>query len=178
MRNLKEKQKREMIRDWVLLGIILIIAIILLSIFPDRKEPVINTLWDYFVEMMLILPAVMVILGLFAVWVSKEIVIKHLGKASGIKGIFLAIILGALPTGPLYIAFPMASILLKKGARISNIVIFLSSWACIKMPQEMVELQFLGLRFMLLRLFLTIIFIIIMEIFIEKVIEWSENEEE
>jgi len=178
MRNLKEKQKREMIRDWVLLGIILIIAIILLSIFPDRKEPVINTLWDYFVEMMLILPAVMVILGLFAVWVSKEIVIKHLGKASGIKGIFLAIILGALPTGPLYIAFPMASILLKKGARISNIVIFLSSWACIKMPQEMVELQFLGLRFMLLRLFLTIIFIIIMAIFIEKVIEWSENEEE
>ena len=178
MRNLKEKQKREMIRDWILLGIILIIAIILLSIFPDRKEPVINTLWDYFVEMMLILPAVMVILGLFAVWVSKEIVIKHLGKASGIKGIFLAIILGALPTGPLYIAFPMASILLKKGARISNIVIFLSSWACIKMPQEMVELQFLGLRFMLLRLFLTIIFIIIMAIFIEKVIEWSENEEE
>jgi len=178
MRNLKEKQKREMIRDWVLLGIILIIAIILLSIFPDRKEPVINTLWDYFVEMMLILPAVMVILGLFAVWVSKEIVIKHLGKASGIKGIFLAIILGALPTGPLYIAFPMASILLKKGARISNIVIFLSSWACIKMPQEMVELQFLGLRFMLLRLLLTIIFIIIMAIFIEKVIEWSENEEE
>lgn len=178
MRNLKEKQKREMIRDWILLGIILIIAIILLSIFPDRKEPVINTLWDYFVEMMLILPAVMVILGLFAVWVSKEIVIKHLGKASGIKGIFLAIILGALPTGPLYIAFPMASILLKKGARVSNIVIFLSSWACIKMPQEMVELQFLGLHFMLLRLFLTIIFIIIMAIFIEKVIEWSENEEE
>jgi len=178
MRNLKEKQKREMIRDWILLGIILIIAIILLSIFPDRKEPVINTLWDYFVEMMLILPAVMVILGLFAVWVSREMVIKHLGKASGIKGIFLAIILGALPTGPLYIAFPMASILLKKGARISNIVIFLSSWACIKMPQEMVELQFLGLRFMLLRLFLTIIFIIIMAIFIEKVIEWSENEEE
>ena len=178
MRNLKEKQKREMIRDWILLGIILIIAIILLSIFPDRKEPVINTLWDYFVEMMLILPAVMVILGLFAVWVSKEIVIKHLGKASGIKGIFLAIILGALPTGPLYIAFPMASILLKKGARVSNIVIFLSSWACIKMPQEMVELQFLGLRFMLLRLLLTIIFIIIMAIFIEKVIEWSENEEE
>ncbi len=178
MRNLKEKQKREMIRDWVLLGIILIIAIILLSIFPDRKEPVINTLWDYFVEMMLILPAVMVILGLFAVWTSKEMVIKYLGKASGMKGIFLAVILGALPTGPLYIAFPMASILLKKGARISNIVIFLSSWACIKMPQEMVELQFLGLRFMLLRLLLTIIFIIIMAIFIEKVIEWSENEEE
>ncbi|HEC92079.1 MAG TPA: hypothetical protein ENI51_03660, partial [Candidatus Atribacteria bacterium] len=128
-KNLKEKQKRGMIRDWILLGIVLIIAIVLLSIFPDRKEPVINTLWDYFMEMVLILPAVMILLGLFAVWVSKETVVKHLGKASGIKGIFLAIILGALPTGPLYIAFPMAAALLKKGAKISNIIVFLSAWA-------------------------------------------------
>ncbi|MCD6492902.1 MAG: permease [Archaeoglobaceae archaeon] len=175
MKNLKEKQKRGMKRDWILLGIILIIAVVLLSIFPDRKEPVINTLWDYFIEMALILPAVMVILGLFAVFVSKETVIKYLGKASGIKGIFLAIILGALPTGPLYVAFPMAASLLKKGAKISNIVVFLSAWACIKIPQELVELQFLGIWFMLSRLTLTIIFIVIMGIFIEKVVEWSED---
>jgi len=174
-KNLKEKQKRGMIRDWILLGIILIIAVVLLSIFPDRKELVINTLWDYFIEMMLILPAVMVILGLFAVWVSKEIVMQYLGKSAGMKGIFLAIILGTLPTGPLYVAFPMATSLLKKGAKISNIIVFLSAWACIKIPQEMVELQFLGVRFMLLRLSLTIIFVVIMGFFIEKVVEWSEN---
>ena len=177
MKNLKEKQKRGMIRDWILLGIILMIAVVLLSIFPDRKKMVINTLWDYFIEMALILPAVMVILGLFAVFVSKETVIKYLRKASGIKGIFLAIILGALPTGPLYVAFPMAASLLKKGAKISNIIVFLSAWACIKIPQELVELQFLGIRFMLSRLTLTIIFIVIMGIFIEKVVEWSEDGE-
>ena len=151
----------------------MIIAVVLLSIFPDRKGLVINTLWDYFIEMMLILPAVMVILGLFAIWVSKETIIKYLGKTSGLKDIFLAIILGALPTGPLYVAFPMASSLLKKGAKISNIIVFLSTWACIKIPQEMVELQFLGVRFMLLRLSLTIIFVVIMGVFIEKVVEWS-----
>ncbi len=124
--------------------------------------------------MMLILPAVMVMLGLFAVWVPKDIVVRYLGKASGVKSIFLALILGALPTGPLYIAFPIASALLKKGAKISNIVVFLSAWACIKVPQEMVELQFLGVRFMLSRLSLTIIFVVIMGIFIEKVIGWRE----
>ncbi|MCD6469092.1 MAG: permease, partial [Thermoplasmata archaeon] len=164
-KNLKEKQKSGMIRDWILLGIILIIAVALLSIFPDKKEPVIGTSWDFFIEMIYILPAVMVILGLFAVWVSKETVVKHLGKASGIKGIILAIILGALPTGPLYIAFPMAAILLKKGAKISNIIVFLSAWACIKIPQEMVELQFLGAQFMISRLILTIIFVVIMGLF-------------
>jgi len=174
--NLKEKQKKGMIRDLITLGAISIITVILLSIFPDRKEAVISTSWDFFIEMMLILPAVMVILGLFAVYVSKETVMKYLGKTSGVKGIFLAIILGALPTGPLYIAFPMSAALLKKGAKISNIIVFLSAWACIKIPQEMVELQFLGARFMLLRLSLTIIFVIIMGLSVEKMIEWSESQ--
>lgn len=173
--DVKERQRNEMIRDCILLGITLIIAVILLSIFPDRLEAVTTTSWDFFIEMMWILPAVMVIMGLFAVWSSKEMVVKHLGKTSGIKGIILSLVLGALPTGPLYVAFPMAAVLIKKGAKISNIVVFLSAWACIKIPQEMVELQFLGAQFMLLRLILTIIFVTIMGISIEKIIEWSES---
>ena len=171
-KNMKEKQG--IIRDLIILGVISIVTLILLYIFPDKKEPVLSTSWNFFIEMMLILPAVMVMLGLFAVWVPKDIVVRYLGKTSGVKGIFLAIILGALPTGPLYIAFPIASALLKKGAKISNIVVFLSAWACIKVPQEMVELQFLGVRFMLSRLSLTVIFVVIMGIFIEKV-NWMEG---
>ncbi len=175
-KNLKEKQKKEMIRDWILLGLTLIIITILLMVFPDKKGLVIETSWNFFIEMILILPAVMILLGLFAVWIPKDIIVKYLGNTSGIKGIFLAILLGTLPTGPLYIAFPMAAVLLKKEAKISNIIIFLSSWACIKIPQEMVELQFLGLKFMLSRLILTIIFVIIMGLFIEKIINQSNKE--
>ena len=175
-KDLKEKQKRGMIRDWILLGLILIITVVLLSIFPERKETVISTSWDFFIEMIMILPAVMVILGLFAVWVPKDIVVRYLGKTSGIEGIFLAIILGALPTGPLYVAFPMAAALLKKGAKISNIIVFLSAWACIKIPQEMVELQFLGVQFMISRLILTIIFVIIIGLVIERIIKWNNIE--
>lgn len=126
--------------------------------------------------MMIVLPAVMIIMGLFAVFISDETVVKYLGKTSGIKGIALAIFLGALPTGPLYIAFPLAATLIKKGARISNIIVFLSAWACIKLPQELVELQFLGLDFMLSRLVLTIIFVIIIGFIIEKIVEGSDKE--
>jgi uncharacterized membrane protein YraQ (UPF0718 family) len=75
-----------------------------------------------------------------------------------------------LPTGPLYVAFPVASSLIKKGARVSNIIIFLSAWACIKLPQELVELEFLGFNFMITRLILTIIFVIIMGLSIEFII--------
>ncbi len=164
-----------MIRDYILLGATLIVAATILLIFPDRVDIVTTTSWDYFLEMMVILPAVMVVMGLFTVWVSKETVVKYLGKTSGIKGIFLAILFGTLPTGPLYVAFPMASSLIKKGARISNIVIFLSAWACIKIPQELVELQFLGPKFMVSRLVLTIIFVAIMGVFIEWMIGLSDK---
>ncbi len=131
--------------------------------------------WGYFVQMMMILPAVMVMIGLFSVWVSGEVVAKYLGKSSGVKGIFLAILLGTLPTGPLYVAFPMVAALLKKGASISNVIVFLSAWACIKLPQEMMELQFLGWKSMILRLVLTVVFVSIMGVSIERIIEWSDK---
>jgi uncharacterized membrane protein YraQ (UPF0718 family) len=80
-----------------------------------------------------------------------------------------------LPTGPLYVAFPLAVALRKKGASIANIVAFLSAWACIKVPQELFELQFLGFQFMAARLLLTIVLVVLMALFTERVIEWTDE---
>ncbi len=171
----REKQKKAFIRDVIILLITLSAAAVLISFFPDKRYMLVEVSWDFFIEMIAILPAVMILMGLFAVFVPKEAIVKHLGKTSGIKGISLALFFGALPTGPLYVAFPMAAVLIKKGARISNIIIFLSAWACIKIPQEMMELQFMGLRFMTARLVLTIVFVIIMGAVIEGLIEWKEK---
>jgi len=170
-----KKMRREIIRDYAIFAIALALAVLLLLIFPERKATATITAWNYFLEMIAIMPAVMIIMGLFNVFVSKEQVVKYLGKTSGIKGILLAIFFGALPTGPLYIAFPLALALWKKGARVSNIVIFLSAWACIKIPQELVELQFLGLKFMASRLTLTVVFVILMGLFIEKLMAHSDQ---
>ena len=165
----KLKQRKETIKSWLYFAAILVFTIALLIIFPDRQTAVIKSSWQIFMEMIVILPAVMLLIGFFAVWVPNDMVIKLLGKTSGIKGIGLSLLLGALPTGPLYVAFPLAAALLSKGARVSNMIIFLSAWACIKIPQEMVELQFLGAKFMALRLGLTIILVIMMGVFIEQI---------
>jgi len=165
------KQKKNMLRSLIFLGITVALTAILLLLFPEKQDAVTGASVELLVEMIKILPAVMVLMGLFTVWVPREMVNRYLGKASGIRGILLAIFLGALPTGPLYVAFPLASGLIKKGARIGNIVIFLSAWACIKIPQEMVELQFLGFPFMAARLSLTIILVIFMGLIIERVVD-------
>ena len=158
----------------VLAGIILA-AVVLLVLFPENRAPSIEASSNLLKELILILPAVMVLMGLFSVWVSKEIVVKYLGHASGVTGLGLALFVGMMPTGPLYIAFPMASMLLKKGARVANIIIFLSAWACIKLPQELVEMRFMGFKFMIIRLTFTIVMVVIMGLVIEKIDKFSKQ---
>lgn len=150
---------------------VVLLAVILVTVFPGQREKVLNTSWRFFLEMITILPAIVVLIGFFSVFVSKEFISKYLGHASGIRGFVLSILLGALPTGPLYVAFPMAAALRKKGARTSNMLAFLTAWACIKLPQEMVELRFMGLKFTLLRLGLTILAAWLMGLLTERVVD-------
>ncbi len=164
-----------LIKSYVILGVAIAVAIVLLTLFPGRTDAAAATTLQYLREMATILPAVMIIVGLFGVFVSRDLVVKHMGKTSRAKGMLLAIVFGSLPTGPLYIAFPLAVALRKKGASIANVVVFLSAWACIKIPQALFELQFLGFRFMIARLALTIVFVVLMGLFIEKLIEWTDQ---
>jgi uncharacterized membrane protein YraQ (UPF0718 family) len=157
--------------------LVLAAAAVVLILFPEKQDAARATTVQYLREMATILPAVMVIMGLFSVFVSKDLVVRHMGRTSRAKGMLIAIVFGALPTGPLYVAFPLAVALRKKGASIANVVVFLSAWACIKIPQELFELQFLGFKFMLTRLVLTIAFVVAMGLFVEKAIEWSEHRE-
>ncbi len=131
--------------------------------------------------MAIILPAVLVIMGLVTVWVEKDLIVRFLGEGSGLKGIVLSFILGSIPMGPLYIAFPLAYVLLKKGARVANVVIFLSAWACIKLPIELVEFQFMGWKFAVTRYLSTLIVVVAMSLTLEKMFfahGWREEKEE
>lgn len=169
------EKNRSQWKEWLILLVLLMVAALIGLLFPAYQAPMLQASWSLGKEMLFILPAVMVLMGLFSVWISQEMVVQYLGRTSGIRGITLALLFGATPTGPLYVAFPIATALRKKGARLSNIIIFLTAWACIKLPQEMVELQFLGARFMLARLSLTILAAIIMGFIMEQLINSKEQ---
>ncbi|MDA3872258.1 MAG: permease [Candidatus Marinimicrobia bacterium] len=165
-----KKNQNNSKKSFIFLSIVIFVTVLILVLIPKKSSIIMQTSYDYFLQMAMVFPAILILMGLFSVWISKEFVMNHLGKSSGFKGIVVSFILGALPTGPMFIAFPMAQALHKKGASYTNIVIFLSAWACIKIPQELVELQFLGVKFMLARLGMTIVFITIMGIIINKLI--------
>ena len=142
--------------------ILVLIVFIGLAIWkPDTAVRSSLVTWDYFKEMALIMPPVFILMGLMEIWIPKDKIQKWLGSGSGIKGVVIAVALGTLPTGPLYVAFPMTAALIRKGAGVTNMVIFLGSWAALKIPQLMVEIKFLGIAFTLVRFVLTLLALVL-----------------
>lgn len=129
-------------------------------------------------EMIQVLPPVMILSALITVWVPSSTIQKGLGEKAGIKGRFLSILIGSVSAGPIYAAFPAALVLFKKGASISNMVIILSSWAVIKIPMLMVEIQFLELQFSITRFLLTIPAVIGIGLVTEKLVKRGDVKEE
>lgn len=118
--------------------------------------------WLFFKEMILFLPLMFILIGLFDVWVPREKIEMHIGAESGWKGTGLVILLATLQAGPLYGAFPFTYILWKKGCSIKNIFIYLGAFSTLKIPMMTFEIGFLGLKFSLLRTLISMpVFILI-----------------
>ncbi len=165
---------KNFIRDYKAL---LLIQLIVAILFFYRPEIAIQA-WiksiSFFVEVMSIMPPILIIIALLDAWIPRQAVETYLGENSGARGWVAAILLGSAAAGPLFAAFPMARSLANKGARISNIVIFLSSWSTIKLPLLIMEGRFMGIRFALLRLLITLPLIVLMGVLMEKTVSIRE----
>ena len=123
------------------------------------------------VEMLKILPCAFILIGLFEVWVKKESVEKHLGKDSGVMGYIWVILLSGTTVGGLYVAFPVAYSLFKKGAKLSVIFTYVSSCAICRIPMTIFESSFMGIKFSLIRLLVSIPLVIISSVWLGNYIE-------
>ena len=119
-------------------------------------------------QMLSLVPPIFIIMGLMDVWVPKETLTKYMGKEAGIKGLFISFILGTAAAGPLYVAFPIAVMLLKKGARLSNIIFFLGVWSTTKLPVMLFEIASIGLKFTLIHIFISLPLYLLVAYLIEK----------
>lgn len=119
-------------------------------------------------EMLSFLPPIFILLGLLDVWVDRETMMKYMGQDSGARGMLLAFILGSAAAGPLYAAFPMAGVMMKKGASMLNVFIFIGAWSTTKIPLIMFETATLGFHFMALRLVFNIAGIFLIALILEN----------
>jgi uncharacterized membrane protein YraQ (UPF0718 family) len=128
-------------------------------------------------EMLAVIPPIFVLLGLLDVWVDRATMMKYIGKGSGIKGILIAFLLGSAAAGPLYAAFPVAGVMLKKGSSLRNVFIFIGAWSTTKIPMLTFEAASMGLPFTLVRLSLSVIGIFIIASITERSLNAAQQSE-
>jgi uncharacterized membrane protein YraQ (UPF0718 family) len=129
------------------------------------------------IEMLLVIPPIFILLGLLDVWVPRETMVKYMGEGSGLKGVLLAIFIGSAAAGPLYGAFPVAAVFMKKGVKFMNLLIFIGAWSTTKIPMFLFEMAALGTRFAIARLLIDIPGIIIIAFILSKMVSKNEVEE-
>lgn len=122
----------------------------------DLASRAANNYLSFLKEMFSVLPMMFLLIGVFAVWVSRDVVERHVGERAGPVAIVWMILLAMLQAGPLYGAFPVAAALSKKGCAARYVFIYLGAFSVMKLPMLSFEITFLGWKFSLVRLMLTL----------------------
>ena len=123
-----------------------------------------------FLNFLFMLTPIFICIGLMDVWIDRETMIKIMGEKSGFRGVLVALLLGVITAVHLYALLPVAGVLLKKGSKVSNVLIFLNSSASIRIPLLLFEISSLGWQFTFARFGLNIIVVFIIAFIIEKML--------
>lgn len=158
-----------------LVFLIVFVAMILLTLFHRKLGlNAFRITANSVKEMLLVIPPIFILLGLLDIWVPKETMVKYMGEGSGLKGVLLSIFIGSAAAGPLYGAFPVAAVFMKKGVKFMNILIFIGAWSTTKIPMLLFEIAALGNKFAITRLLIDIPGIIIITFIISKLVSKKE----
>ena len=155
------------------------IAVMVLLIFINKQIgfKALSISAGSFKEMLLVIPPIFILLGLLDVWIPRETMVKYMGENSGLKGVLLSLLIGSAAAGPLYGAFPVAAVFMKKGVKFSNILIFIGAWSTTKIPMFLFETASLGVKFSVTRLLIDIPGIILIAFALSKLVPKEEVEE-
>ena len=168
---------KKIIKRYVIPVLMIAINIVIGLIYPDIGMKSLVLTKQNVIEMISVIPPIFILLGLLDVWVDRATMMKYTGKGSGIKGVLLAFLLGSAAAGPLYAAFPVAGVMLKKGSSLFNVFIFIGAWSTTKIPMLTFEAASMGPAFTFIRLALSIIGILAIAFITQKSLNKEQQEE-
>ncbi len=114
-------------------------------------KTVASNFYLFIVDMFKLFPAAFILVGLFMAWIDRAVVEKYFGESTGMKGHVSAILLACTTLYPFVVVLPMASGLLKKGAKLEIVLTYLGASAVCRIPMTIFEASFLGVKFTLIR---------------------------
>lgn len=156
---------------WTVFAVYFVFVLISLGLHFEPGMEIGQNFVMFFFEMVKVLPFAFILIGLFEVWVKKEDVEKHLGKDAGFLCYIWVILLAGTTVGGVYVAFPVAYSLFKKGARLSVIFTYIGASAICRIPMTIFEASFMGVKFTAIRLLVSLPLVILGSVFLGNYLE-------
>ena len=130
-------------------------ALILLGVSfgKDRKKTALSLkrAWKMLINVLPQFIAILLIVGLLLAVVKPETIQRVIGAESGFGGMLIISLLGAVTLVPVLIAFPIAGELLKNGAGVTQIAVFISTLTMVGLITLPMEAKYLGRKVAVLR---------------------------
>lgn len=126
---------------------------LILSFLSDRQKTVLalKKAWKAFTGIFPEFLMIVVATGLILAYMTPSLVASIVGTESGAVGVLLASVAGSVTLMPGFVAFPMASLLLSKGAGIVQIGAFVSALMMVGVVTFSLERKTFGTRVALMR---------------------------
>ena len=137
-----------------------VLGLLALSFVKDKKKTLLSLkrAWKMFITVLPQFLAVLFPVGLLLAALTPEMIQNILGSRSGFAGILISSLVGSVALVPVIIAFPIASELLKSGAGIIQVTVFISTLTTVGIATLPLEIRYLGKKTAVLRNLLAFLF--------------------
>ncbi len=148
-----------MLLPTIIMGV-LAVALLFIGYQKDQNQHLdgLKIAWTMLIQILPLLICAFVIAGMIQILIPQETINKWVGEESGLRGIFIGTLAGAVTPGGPYVSLPFAAGLIKSGAGIGTMVAFLTAWSLIAVSRLPLEIPILGLKLTLIRLSCTFFF--------------------
>ena len=134
--------------------------LLLFSFLKDKRKTLLSLkmAWKMFTGVLPQFIAILLFVGVALAVLSPETIRRMIGEETGFIGMLLASLVGAFSLVPVMIAFPIVSELLKSGAGIIQMAVFVSTLTTVGLITIPIETKYLGKKIAVLRNMLAFVF--------------------
>ncbi|VBB48540.1 conserved membrane hypothetical protein [uncultured Desulfatiglans sp.] len=132
------------------------------ALVPEGLKAGGKLFWDILPAMVLAFIAA----GLVSVLLPRDLMSRWLGEDSGLRGLIIATLAGALTPGGPFVQFPIVAVLLKAGAGVAPLMAYITAWSILGLNRILVyEIPMLGWRLSIARIAASLVFPMIIGLF-------------
>ncbi len=129
----------------------LVIIVILFFINKDKTLKGIKKGFQNLLKKIPVFINMIILVSISLFFISDGVIVKYLGHDSGLKGVFLASILGSISFVPGFVVFPLSGVLLEKGVSYMTIAAFTTTLMMVGILTYPLEKEFFGTKITIIR---------------------------